>query len=529
MKIKHIDYINCSQLSKKDQDYINLNPYLNPFYSYIPDLSYFDKVIKDRKKYKVDRAILHKVLMEDYSNKNSTPLQFQQIDSLLSENTWTVTTAHQPNLLGGPLYYILKIASTINLSRQLTNSYTDQHIIPLFINGSEDHDFDEINNFNLYKKNITWYRESKGPVGRLSIDGLEEVLAKTKEILGENDNINNILKLFEDSLYASRTYNDFVFRWVTSLFADTELLVISMDKHELKKNFTPILEEEILKRPSEKIILDTQQQLTKHGFKPQAHPRDINLFYIGSGDRKRITYEAGKYHIVGSDLYYTESEILSELHKSPENFSPNVIMRPIYQEFSLPNLAYIGGGGEIAYWLERKKQFEHYNVFYPMLIRRNSAVLINNSDQKQIQNLDLTEEKLFDKTDNIINYYLNLRTKDDISINNEKSQIEEAYRAMADKAEKQDKTVASAILAEMTKHLKNIDNLGNRIKRSVKTREEVNINRIHKLKERLFPDAGLQERNDNFLQFYSSLGPEILDFLIDNLDPLDRRFSIILT
>jgi len=397
MNIKYREYSEVPQLSQKDQHYIQLEDYLSDYYKYTPTLEEFEKVMSDRANYKVNRATLHTEVKTAYGNIISSAKQQNNIESLLKDNTFTVITAHQPSLFGGPMYYIYKICSVINLSQKLNAKYPNKHVVPVFINGSEDHDFDEVDHFNIFGKNIKWEREASGPVGRLSTAGLSEVLAATKEILGDSENATEIIAILNDALQKATNYNDFVFRFVNKLFADYGLLVINTDNKAFKANFKDILRKEIVERPSQQIVLDTQEELTAKGFKAQAHPRDINLFYLGLEDRNRITFESGKYKIVDTDTSFTEAEILAELDKCPENFSPNVVIRPLYQEYTLPNLAYIGGGGEIAYWLERKKQFETFGVFYPMLIRRNSALLMNKGAQKQTAKLELTAEQLFER------------------------------------------------------------------------------------------------------------------------------------
>jgi uncharacterized protein YllA (UPF0747 family) len=101
------------------------------------------------------------------------------------------------------------------------------------------------------------------------------------------------------------------------------------------------------------------------GYKPQAFAREVNLFYFTEdGGRERIIFDNEKYAVLHTEIKWTESEILDELNRLPENFSPNVITRPLYQSMILPDVAFVGGGGEIAYWMERKKQFNYCNVFF---------------------------------------------------------------------------------------------------------------------------------------------------------------------
>lgn len=528
MEIIQHPYQDVPQLSSKDQNYIHLEDFLTDYYAFRPDLDTFSDAIQARKNHQINRELLVDSIKEDYGLIATTTQQAENISSLLSQNTFTVITAHQPSLLTGPLYYIYKICSTINLAKKLNERYTDSHVVPVFINGSEDHDFDEIDHLSLFGRPVKWEREASGPVGRLSLEGLADAINETLTMIGENPpHVAKIKSILESSLEDVTIYNQFVFKLVNQLFGKYGLVVINMDKPSLKRNFIPILKKELLERPSESIVSNTQQELTTKGFKAQAFPRDINLFYLGDGSRNRITFADGKYNVIDTDISWTETEILAELDAHPESFSPNVVMRPLYQEYTLPNLAYIGGGGEIAYWLERKAHFAHFEVFFPMLIRRNSAMILTGGDRKQLGKLDLEISQLFQHEDQVISLYLASQTQEDISITDELAEIEKAYHSIAAKAKPFDPGLEKSILAEMTKQLKNVDNLGGRIKRTIKSREEVNVNKIKKLKEKLFPANGLQERKENFLQFYAMYGDDLLDYLVESLDPMDRRFSII--
>ncbi|MFT4535296.1 MAG: bacillithiol biosynthesis cysteine-adding enzyme BshC [Saprospiraceae bacterium] len=526
MNIEKIDYSQVSAISSKDLAYIKLEPFLKEFYNYSPDLSSFEKAIVDRKSKRVDRSLLVSVLEANYSEINPSELQKVNIASLRDENTFTIITAHQPSLLGGPLYYILKVCSVINLCIQLKDKYPEYNFVPTFISGGEDHDFDEIDHLNLFGKSVSWDREARGPVGRLDIEGLQSVIDEVLEILGDNPITQKLKSILNESIESCDTYGLFVFKFVNALFGKYGVIAVNMDDAKLKAAFAPIMKKELLERLSQPLVTETQEQLTTDNFKAQAFPRDINLFYLGEGSRDRIEYEDGKYVIVDSTLTFSESEILEELHSKPENFSPNVVMRPLYQESILPNLAYIGGGGEIAYWLERKSQFEAFDVFYPMLIRRNSVMIINKGLNKTMDKLGFSTSDLFQTEDELINQYINANTEVEIELDDQKTTIQKAYEEIANKSKQVDPGLAKSVLAEMTKQLKNIDQMESRMKRAIKSQQEVQVNKIGKMKDKLFPNNGLQERFDNFMPHYMDIGESFFDDLIEHLDPMDQRFIV---
>jgi len=528
MKIEKIEYSKVSAISFKDLSYIELEPFLKDFYNYTPDLDSFSKAIEDRKKYPVDRALLVEVLQENYSQIKASDIQNQNIEALKSDNTFTIITAHQPSLFGGPLYYILKIASVINLCLQLKERYPEYTFVPTFVSGGEDHDFEEVDHLHLFGKTIKWEREAKGAVGRLSIEGLEEVIDTVSEILGDKPIAVAIVDTFRKSLKDSETYSDFVFKFVNQLFGKYGLIAVNMDNVNLKNRFASLMKREILEQVSNPLIIETQNRLEEHKFKAQAFPRDINLFYLCQDGRKRIEPDGEGFAIVDTNLRFTQEGLLKELENHPDRFSPNVVMRPLYQEYCLPNLVYIGGGGEIAYWLERKSQFEAFNVFYPILIRRNSAMILNNGDLKNMSKLGFTVDDIFKDKDKLIFQFINATSEIEIKLDDQKNKIQDAFNEIAKKSAAVDPSLSKSVLAEMTKQLKNIDHMESRIKRSLKSQQEVNVKKIEKLTEKLFPGNGLQERYDNFLPHYLAIGDSFFDILIENLDPIDRKFICLL-
>jgi uncharacterized protein YllA (UPF0747 family) len=231
--------------------------------------------------------------------------------------------------------------------------------------------------------------------------------------------------------------------------------------------------------------------------------------------------------VLNTSICWTQEELFLELQEHPENFSPNVIMRPIYQEAIWPNIAYVGGGGELAYWLERKSQFEYFNVFMPVLIRRNSLMIISKSQIKHIEKLELNDTDIFREEYEIINQFLQSQTEFDINLEKEIASIDEVFKEIKSKAIEADPNLGPFAEAEQTRILKQLENIEGRIKRSIKKREETSVKQIKNLKTKLFPNNGLQERHDNFFQFYLTEGPSIFSKLIDVLNPLDKEFVVL--
>ncbi len=524
MKVNQVAYSRLNLWNHTDLAYLTHDPALAPFVSYPAEFNSFGEVINQRKNFPVDRTLLLQVLQKQYE---ALGLSLPYEDAvLLDENTFTVTTAHQPTLLTGPLYHIYKIASTIHLARALNRSMPAQKMIPVFVIGGEDHDWEEVNHFNLFGRRYQWDRTASGPCGRLSLEGLDHVIMTVTELFSNSPFGTGIKEMLSTCLEKATSYGQFHHMLIHSLFGHHGLVVINMDDPDLKRAFVPLMEKEIREQFSIKYVPPTQSALEAAGFKAQAFCRPLNLFYMADGLRERLDVGEGGIKRLESNITYGLDEAIEELNSHPERFSPNVVMRPLYQETILPNLAYIGGGGEIAYWLERKSQFAAAGVHFPMLIRRNSLMLIDAATTTQMQKADITWEDLLSDYDTIVKSYLKRHSQAELSFEEEQKMIRSAYEALAAKAEKIDPTLASAILAEETKQSKQFEQLGSRLMRAEKQLQDTNLKRIQKLKEKLFPENGLQERHENFLSFYAQLGPKWIDDMIGICDPFDVNFIV---
>lgn len=522
----YIPFEKVNQIAYKDITYINHPETLKAFYAFSPDLDGLKAASKDRNKFQVNRTLLVDVLNRHYAHQEITTKQRYNIDALIDENTFTIVTAHQPCLLTGPAYYFYKIFSTIHLCTLLKESMPSKHFVPVFISGSEDHDFEETNHLGIFGSRLEWSTTQRGPVGRFTVDGLDTVIESFLQLLGTRPEATAIRTLLTDSLKNAKSYNDFVFALLNQLFGKYGLIVLNMDDRDLKAGFIPVMQRELLERPSEKLVWQTQEALLEHNFKPQAYPRDINLFYMQDQSRERIYFDHDTFCINNTDIRFKEDEIIRLLHEYPERFSPNVVLRPLYQEFTLPNIAYIGGGGENAYWLERKKQFEHFNVFFPVILRRNSALIITQGQLKQMQKLGLNYTDLFKEEHEIITSFLEKASDSEFHLSDEVLSIKKVFESIAEKSKHIDPTLEHYVLGEGIKLLKSVENIEGRLKRSLKQKEEVSINQIRNLKSKLFPGNNLQERTESFFQFIATEGFGYMDTIMDEFNPLERKFLI---
>lgn len=527
MTVERIPFGEVPQFSQRDVAYATSSPDLRPFYKYPVSVEAFAEVIKDKADDATDRDLLVDELMEQYKTMGTLGEVADRLEQLRSSDAFTVITAHQPSLFTGPLYFVLKICSVINLARQLSAAYPDKEILPVFITGGEDHDFEEINHARIYGNRIEWQNEEGGAVGAMATATLDAALATLKDILGDRDTAQKIYAKIAAAYTHYPTYGAASIALVHSLFGDHGLIVCDMSRPAFKRAFRPMMEREIFDSVSQPLIEEAQARLESLGYSGQAHAREINLFYLTPGRRDRIVREGKTYAVLDTELSFTEAKLRQELNEHPERFSPNVVMRPLFQELIFPNLAYIGGGGELAYWLERQTQFEAFGLNFPMLIRRNSVLWIDKGNQKKLAKLDLDYRSLFRDADLIIRDYVAEQSENELSLAPELTQLEQLFKSIAAKAEEIDPTLSGAVMSEHAKQAKAVENLEGRLRRTEKQRFETAMNQIRGLRDKLFPEGGLQERKDNFLNIYLQEGEGLFETLIAELDPLQEGLVVI--
>lgn len=496
-------------------DYICCHHQLSPFYHLFPSLENYAKQIQIKQDFPAThRKVLHQAIDQQYTSIQRKPQL--TIDLLLQPNTFTLTTGHQLNIFTGPLYFHFKIITVINAAKQLRMKYPQYNFIPVYWMASEDHDFEEISSFNLFWKKYTWQTEQKGAVGRFDPHSLSEVIEQTPEM----DSI------FKEAYANSQTLADATRYIVNELYGHEGLLVIDGDDRGLKGLFKPIIKKEIFEQPTYQAITQTNKELERLGYSAQVFPREINLFYLDEHLRERIVKEGNSYKVLNTSLSFSASEINQLIEASPEKFSPNVTLRPVYQEVILPNLSYTGGPGEFAYWLQLKEVFANFDVPFPILLPRNFALILSKAIQGRMEKLAVSINDLFVSADDFKNTWLAKNIAEPVHLQDEIAQVEQIFEQITEKAVMQDKSLKEFVGAMKQKTLASLEQIEGRIQKSQNQKFSTETNQLLDLHNKLFPNGGLQERTDNFLNFYLN-DKEFLNKIADLLDPFDFDFNVI--
>lgn len=474
----------------------------------------------------VRRNVLLAALKAQYASLPNQQLPMAKLERLGNEGVFTITTAHQPNLFTGPAYLIYKIAGTIALARDLEAEGLGE-FVPVYWMGSEDHDFEELNHTYVFGKRIEWQTQQSGAVGRMRLDDLTEARNELLNILGKEGNAGELATLIEACYLPGLSVAEATRRFIDQLFGAYGLVVVDGDDAQLKAQFLPQMRLELTEKASEALVLRAASKLEKAGYKAQIYPREINLFWLESGVRERIVATTHGYALAHGNKTWTDAEMEVALQQSPECFSPNVVLRPLYQEHILPNVAFIGGGAEVAYWNLLPKVFEKYQVPFPVVILRTSAMVIDKGSFNRQQKLGLGNLQLFEETEQLIRDFIAAHESGLFTLQAENNDIQAIFEALANRVEQVDSTLKAAVLAESKKLNGSLEGLQARVIKAQKQKHETEINQIRALKAKLFPENHLQERHDSFMNFYAWAGRDFIDTCVREMNPLRKEFLVL--
>lgn len=513
MQSSSIEHKTTNQFSKLILAYLEGSPELRTFYKYDFDAEAILEVIADKSIESTDRNTLHQVLkcqneqyLSEFTKVNT------HIDLLKEENTFTITTGHQLCIFGGPLYFITKAISVISLTQKLKKKYPNYHFVPVFWLASEDHGRGEVGQVNLFNKTFEWFEEGNKPTGHYNTATLKELLDNISIVLGDSKEASELLQIFTNAYDGKKNVAEATRYYLTQLFGTYGLVLIDGDDDQLKKQFVPIAEEEFTSRVGEVKVHQTTEELKEVGYHGQVVPREVNLFSLENGQRIGLD--------VNADFSYFKSH--------PRSISPNVVYRPIYQELVLPNLAYVGGPGEIAYWMQLKSLFEHFEINFPMLVLRDSMIHINKGVSKKLQKLNLKLEDFFKDHQELLNAFLHKESTVDLTLADEIKQLNTVYDEIKRKAINVDPSLEGFVESERSKLLKALDNTISKLKKSEKRKQDQSIQQLNNVYETLFPNGSLAERHNNFMELYLKYSNKIFDELIEKFNAFDKRVVVML-
>jgi bacillithiol synthase len=494
-----------------------------------------------------DKHLLIEILKQQNVTFGGTEITAANIELLNNDNTFAVVTGQQVGLYTGNLYTIYKTITAIKLSFELRNKYKECNFVPIFWLESEDHDLEESDHIHIINKSNDLLRvgfepevqeedeeepkkKSIRPVGGIqfdeSINGLNELL---KDSLIETEFKEKIIERITSFYKAGSDYKTSFAQMLNWIFREYGLVFIDPSDVEVKKLLTPIFEKELNTTPKlcEQIISISAD--IEKDYDLQVKPKVINLFYIHNGNRLLIEpRENDRFALRNSKKRFEREELMNLLFSNPENFSPNVVLRPICQDYLLPTIAYVAGPAEVSYYAQLKPAYQHYELTMPVIYPRVSVTIIENKVKKFLNNFDLKFEDVFQHKimiNKVVSKLSEVKVDDEIAkFYDDFNGIFYNLKTMAGKI---DKTLINIVDGIKEKMGKNLETFKAKLINAQTTKSEVTTNQIEKVTNNVFPNRNLQERVINISYFINKYDEEFLVKLFNEIDINNFNHQII--
>ncbi|MFY0674480.1 MAG: bacillithiol biosynthesis cysteine-adding enzyme BshC [Bacteroidia bacterium] len=526
MKTTKLHFNDTNLLRPLMRDYINQNEATKLLYQFAPEFDAIAKVIEVRKQFQPNRTVLVESLQKQYQESGiSDKTVDTNIKKLANDNCFTITTGHQLNLFGSTQYFIYKIVEVIKYTQQLKEANPSYDFVPVFWLASGDHDFEEISFAKIDGKIYEWSSQESGPVGRFNPKAVLNVIDELSDFWASEPVTGTFLKDLFTQAYSKPTLSQATRYWTHELFKKYGLVIIDGDDQALKGLFKNTIRKELFEETTGKEVEKTNNYLNQHEYHIQVHARPINMFMITDHGRERIVKLDDQFATVESEKSFSFSEMEDLIENSPEVFSPNALMRPMYQETILPNLAYVGGAGEIAYWLQIRSAFDAHGVFYPQVISRNSGIWLSRRMGKKLEKMGLEYPQLFTRKEDLIAEYA-----ENHHSGSRFFQLSETIELLWEEFQQESETAFNDLKIKTgitsAEKIKELKKLRHDLRKIVKAKNDADFLVLHQVFDTIFPNGGFQERVDTFLPSYLKLGQTYFDTLFENIEPANHKVLV---
>lgn len=482
------------------RDYLDGTSDLEPFCSFRPTLRGLKEAASERSFSDQHRGTLVEVLQEqahqsDFANAHT----FAQIEQIAQAQTVTVTTGHQLCVYGGPLFFFYKILSVVKMAQELRSEGIEA--VPVFWMASEDHDFDEINHIYLNGEKVAWGRTATGPVGKLKMEDFADFRSHVHAAFAHDDRYAPSLKTLDRIFSEERTLAQAIRDLAYWAFADLGVVVLDADDYRLKRLFAPQLKLELEKSFSLEALEAQSQQLEALGHSIQVNGREINLFWMEDDYRERIVRDDHGFATADGVHRWERGELLNLVESHPQRFSPNVVLRPLFQEVILPNIAYVGGPGELSYWLQLKGVFDAVQVSFPAIVLRDMFALTNDGIEKRIEQLGIGYQDILRPLEEVFTELVRSEGTNEQLVEEVGGQFAQRMDELVKQLAEIDPNMERSAKAERQRIANRLETLGKKVLRSDKQRHEVIRQRLQYIHKHLRPGGTPQERVHNWLQY----------------------------
>lgn len=488
-------------------------------------LSIFKRISTQKK---ASRTQLTGILSNQYNGLNPSSKTSRNISMLSDEKTLAVVTGQQLGILGGPMYTLYKIITAIKLSNFLSQRYDDFNFVPVFWLEADDHDFNEVRSISVINDSneikIVSYGEetaedeNKSSVGEIIFnDSLNNFFA---ELEGSTRSTEFTAQLFSQikSIYSpGKTFKQAFKELTFSFFDQYGLVIFDPQDKEIKNLLKPVFKKEIsdFRIHTEKLVKISAQ--LEENYHAQVKVRPVNLFYKDADGRYLIEPGENEFGLKRKRKKFSYEELIDTIEKEPESFSPNVLLRPICQDYILPTAFYVGGPSEIAYFAQVMPLYDFFGIEAPIIYPRSSATVVEKNITSLLERYDLKTENVFKSGSGIKQQIINSLTSNSIDdiFNITTNEIDAAFDSLKEKLFEFDKTVSDASSKYKQKINQYLTEYKSKAVEAQKRKHETTLRQIDKILNTIFPNSNLQERELNFIYFTNKYGKDFLDKVFD--------------
>jgi bacillithiol biosynthesis cysteine-adding enzyme BshC len=503
-----------------------------------PDI--FRNILKSRNSLNFNIA---KLIEEQYNSvQSSSEKTKKNIRLLESPKTIAVITGQQLGLLGGPLYTIYKIITALKLSSQLNERFNDFNFVPVFWMESDDHDFNEVhkvtvlNNDNnivtiKYKEDVS-DDEIRPGVGNLIFDdSIVEFINQLEQSLRNTEFKERIISGIKNIYQPGRTFKQSFRDLLHWLFDEYGLIIFDPSTDEVKQALKPIFLREINNFRAHTQKLVSVSAKLEDVYHAQVKVKPVNMFYHIENGRYSIEPVEEIFKLKRKRKQFTKEEIVNEINEHPERFSPNVLLRPITQDYLFPTAFYVAGPSEVSYFAQINPLYEFFEIEPPIIYPRSSATLIEKSVLSFMDKYDLTMRDVFLGTEQLKEKILSsvAENKIDDIFDNAVRNMNLIFDDLKEKLFTIDKTISDSTNRYREKVLFTLNELKSKAEKAHESRFEVLIRQISKVSNLLYPNENLQERELNYFYFANKFGENFHKKLYEELSISEFEHQIIET
>ncbi|MCB0742884.1 MAG: bacillithiol biosynthesis cysteine-adding enzyme BshC [Ignavibacteriae bacterium] len=485
-------------------------------------------------------SAIAEIIKNQYKDFNYSDKTKSNIELLKKENTIAVFTGQQLGLMGGPLYTIYKIFTTIKLTEHLINNFKEFNFVPVFWMAGDDHDFEEIANVNIVNNENEIEKiiysdgkepdENRGSVGNLKFEeSINDFYLKIESTIRQTDFSKDFLKLTNHVLNPKLTLAESFFKLIFQIFDDTGLIIFNPQDKDVKKLLIPIFKKELLDfKTHTKDVLLASADLDEN-YHSQVKVKPINIFLSDETGRHLIEPVDDEYRLKGKRKRITKEDMLKMLEEKPECFSANVLLRPICEDYLFPTGFYIAGPGEVSYYAQAIPLYKHFDLQHPFVFPRASATILESNIAKILMKYNLSTSQFFKPLQELKDEVLNSVSENSVEsiFNSATSQLDETFAQLANSLEAFDKTLSNSTKNSAEKIIHQLEILKTKSLKAQEVKFDATVRQITKARNSVYPNDNLQERELCIINFVNKYGFDFFDWLYNELDIHEFKHQIL--